>query len=55
MVEPHLEEVAFAEFCGDVVIGIDTPSIKHTDTICNEPLDFIPFTSHHPISFACLS
>jgi len=35
LVEPHLEEAPFMEFCGDVVIGTNTPSIKHTDPICN--------------------
>ena len=36
---PHLEEAPFEEFCGDVMMGIDTPSIEHTDLICNEPPD----------------
>ena len=31
LVKPHLEEAPFEEFCGDVVMGTDTPSIKYTD------------------------
>jgi len=34
LVEPHLEEAPFVEFCGDVVMGTNTPSIEHTDHIC---------------------
>jgi len=45
LVEPHLEEALFAEFCGDVVMGSDTPSIEHTNPICNEPLDLTPISS----------
>jgi len=52
LVEPHLEEL-----CDDLVMGTDTPSTGPTDPIGNEPLDpyFIPCTSHHPLSFACIS
>ena len=42
MVEPHLEEAPFAEFCGDVVMGSDTLSVEHTNPICNEPFDLNP-------------
>jgi len=45
LVEPHLKEAPFAEFCGDVVMGTDTYSIEHTDPICNEPLDLTPISS----------
>ena len=45
MVEPHLEEAPFAEFCGDVVMGTDNPSIEHTDPICNESHDLTPISS----------
>ena len=38
LVVPHLEEALFTELYGDVVMGIDTSSIKHTHLICNEPL-----------------
>jgi len=38
----HLEEAPFADFCGDAVMGTDNSSIKHTDPICNEPLDLAP-------------
>jgi len=44
LVEPHLQEAPFAEFCGDVM-GTDTPSIEHTNPICNEPLDLTPTSS----------
>ena len=58
LVEPHLEEAPFVEFSGDFVMGTDTPSIEHTDPICDEPLDLTPVSS--PLlpttpSFACLS
>ena len=36
LVEPHLEEAPFVEFCDDIVMGSDTPSIEHTDPICSE-------------------
>jgi len=39
LVEPHLEEAPFTEFCGDVVMGTDTPSIEHIKPICNKPLN----------------
>jgi len=42
LVEPHLEEAPLVEFCGDVVMGTNTPSIEHTGRICNEPVDLIP-------------
>jgi len=48
LIEPHLEEAPFAEFCGVVVMGTDTPSIEHTDPICNEPLDSTPISSPSP-------
>ena len=54
LVEPYLEEL-----CGDLVMGTDTPIIGPTNPIANEPLDltphFIPFTSCHSLSFACIS
>ena len=34
LVEPHLEGAPFVEFCGDVM-GTNTPSIEHTNPICN--------------------
>jgi len=59
LVEPHLEEAPLVELCGDLVMGIDTPSIEHIDPICNEPLDVTPTSSPlppaNPISCACLS
>jgi len=45
LVDPHLEEAPFVEFCGDLVMGIDTPSIEHIDPICHEPLDLTPTSS----------
>jgi len=55
---PHLEDAFFVEFCGDVVMGSDTPSIKHIDPICNEPLDLtlassplLPTTPSHLHAF----
>ena len=33
------------ELCGDLVMGITTPSIEHIDTICYEPLDLTPTSS----------
>ena len=45
MVKSHLEEAPFVEFGGDLVMGIDTPSIEHIDPICNEPLDLTPTSS----------
>ena len=43
LVEPHLEE-----FCGDLVMGTETPSIGPTDPIGNEPLDLTPTSSPLP-------
>jgi len=34
LIEPHLEEAPFVEFCGDVVMDTNTLSIEHTDHIC---------------------
>jgi len=33
------------EFRGDVVMGTDTPSIEHTDPICNESLNLTRISS----------
>jgi len=44
-VEPHLEEAPFAEFCGDIAMDSDTPSIRHTDPICYELFDRTPTSS----------
>ena len=35
LVELHVDEAPFAEFCGDVVTGNAAPSIWHTDPICS--------------------
>jgi len=35
LVNTHLKQAPFVEFCGDLVMGIDTPSIEHIDSICN--------------------
>ena len=48
MVKPYLEEAPFTEFCGDVVMGSTTPSIRLIDPICNEPLDLTPTSSPLP-------
>jgi len=48
LVEPHLEEAPFVELCGDLVLGINTPSIEHIDPICHEPLDLTPTSSLLP-------
>ena len=48
LVDPHLEEAPFAELCGDLVTGIDTPSIEHINPICHEPLNLTPTTSPLP-------
>ena len=45
LVAPHLEEVRFAEFCGDIVMASTTSSIRLIDPICNEPLDLTPTSS----------
>jgi len=45
LVEPHLEEAPFGEFCGDIVMGNDTPNIRHTDPICFELFDSTPISS----------
>ena len=45
LVEPYLGEAPFAEFCGDVVMVTDTPSIEHTNPIWNELLDLSPVSS----------
>jgi len=54
MVEPHLEDAPFVQFCVDIVMGTHTPSIEYTDPICNEPLDLtltlfplLPITPSH--------
>jgi len=46
LVEPHLEETPFVEFCGNIVMGSDTPSIRHTDPICFELFASTPISSH---------
>ena len=48
MVEPHLEEAAFTERGGDIVMSSDTPSIEHIDTICSELFDLSPISSSLP-------
>jgi len=48
VVEPDLEEAPFMEHCGDLVMGIDTPSIEHIDPICHEPPDLTPTSSPLP-------
>jgi len=45
LVALHLKKAPFPKFCGDVVMGSDTPSIEHTDIICNEPLGLTPISS----------
>jgi len=35
----HLEEAPFVEFCGDFVMGSNTPTIWHTNPICSELFD----------------
>ena len=45
LVEPHLPEAPLEELCGDLVMGTDTPSIRPTDPIRNEPLDLTPTSS----------
>ena len=50
LVMPHLEEAPFTEFCGDVVLGGDTPSIEHTDPICYELFDLTPISFPFPPS-----
>ena len=42
---PHLEEATFVEFCGDIMMGSDTPSIEHIDPICSELFDSTPISS----------
>jgi len=42
--EPHLEEAPSVEFCGDIVMGGDTPSIKHINPICSEIFDSTPIS-----------
>jgi len=58
LVAPHLEEAPFVEFCGDIMMHSNTPSTGLIDLVCNEPLElilqFISFTSHHPVLCACL-
>jgi len=48
LVEPHLPEAPLEEVCGDLVMGTDTPSIRPTDPIRNEPLDLTPTSSPLP-------
>ena len=45
LVEAHFKEAPFAEFCGDVLMGTDTPSIERTDPVCNEPLNLTHISS----------
>ena len=45
MIEPHLEEAPFVEFCGDIVIDNGAPSIGHTDPICSELFESTPTSS----------
>jgi len=45
LVEPYCEETPFEEFCDDIVMVSDTPSIGHTDLMCTKPLDLNPTSS----------
>ena len=45
LVEPYLKQAPFEEFCGDIVMGSDTPSIGHTKPICTKLLDSTPVSS----------
>jgi len=45
---PHLKEAPFTEFCGDIKVGCDIPSIEHTDPICSELFDLTPISSPLP-------
>jgi len=53
LVTPHLEEAPFVEFCSDVVMGSDTPSLEHTDLICSKLFDLahisVPFPLPPPL------
>jgi len=49
LVEPHLEETHFAEFCSDIVMGSGTPSVGHTDPICFKLFDSTPISSPFPL------
>jgi len=40
--EPHHEEGPFVEFCSDIVMGSDTPSIEHINPICSEIFNTTP-------------
>ena len=41
----YLEEVPFEEFCGDIVMGSDTPNIAHIEPMCTEPPELISISS----------
>jgi len=45
LVARHLKEAPFAEFCGDIELGCDTPSIEHIDPICSKLFDSTPVSS----------
>jgi len=52
LVASYLEEAPFEEFCGDIVIGSDAPSVEHIEPISTEPRDLIPLFPiyfHHPL------
>jgi len=45
LVDSHFKEAHFVEFCGDIVMGSDNPSIKHTDPIYSKLFDSTPISS----------
>jgi len=47
LVEPHPKQAPFVEFCGDIVMGGDTSSIRRTNPISYELFDLIPIS--HPL------
>jgi len=58
LVEPSLEQIPFEELCGDDVMASAIPTIGLIGSICILPLNFdhfIPFISHHPLSFTSIS
>jgi len=48
LVVPHLKEAPFVEFCDDILMGSDTPSIEHIDHICYKLFDSTPISSPLP-------
>jgi len=54
----YLQEAPFEVFCGDIVMGSDTPNIAHIEPMCTEPLSLIstsspllPITPSHDHAF----